>query len=261
MATDFIRGQVDRLLLQAAEAIGRADWEAVQQHANSILRLDPENADALALLVAAGRGPSSEDGAQAPSPAGAPPSAPQSFANGRYTVKRFLGEGGKKRVYLAHDTLLARDVAFALIKSEGLDAEGRERITREAQAMGKLGTHPHIVTVFDVGQEGGGAPGDVTLRNEGSGGGASVAGTPYLVTELMAGGDIEGLLEKAPDHRLTVEGAVNLAIQVCRGLEFAHSHGLVHRDLKPGNVWLTGTPLSDSPPQGGRGPPRHPRGR
>ena len=66
---------------------------------------------------------------------------------------RFLGEGGKKRVYLAHDTLLDRDVAFALIKTEGLDDEGRERILREAQAMGKLGTHPHIVSVYDIGVE------------------------------------------------------------------------------------------------------------
>ena len=60
-------------------------------------------------------------------------------------MERFLGEGGKKRVYLAHDELLDRDVAFALIKTEGLDAVGRERIAREAQAMGRLGTHPHVV--------------------------------------------------------------------------------------------------------------------
>ncbi len=53
----------------------------------------------------------------------------------RYQVKKFLGEGGRKKVYLAHDTVLDRDVAFALIKTEGLDEEGRSRITREAQAM------------------------------------------------------------------------------------------------------------------------------
>jgi len=78
---------------------------------------------------------------------------PASFANGRYQVKKFLGEGGKKKVYLAHDTLLDRDVAFALIKTDGLDEIGRDRITREAQAMGRLGTHPHIVSVFDLGEE------------------------------------------------------------------------------------------------------------
>ena len=59
---------------------------------------------------------------------------PTSFADGRYQVKKFLGEGGKKKVYLAHDTLLDRDVAFALIKTEKLDDSARKRITREAQA-------------------------------------------------------------------------------------------------------------------------------
>jgi len=98
-----------------------------------------------------GGAPATAEGAmnRAPTPVAAP--QPTSFANGRYTVKRFLGEGGKKKVYLVHDASLDRDVAFALIKTEGLDAAARERITREAQAMGRLGTHPHIVTVHDFG--------------------------------------------------------------------------------------------------------------
>lgn len=79
---------------------------------------------------------------------------PTSFANGRYTVKKFLGEGGKKKVYLAHDTTLDRDVAFALIKTEKLDDAGRTRIKREAQAMGRLGDHPNIVTIFYYGDNG-----------------------------------------------------------------------------------------------------------
>ena len=94
------------------------------------------------------------------------PDQPSSFANGRYEVKRFLGEGGKKKVYLAQDTTLDREVAFALIKTEGLDETSRTRIQREAQAMGRLGSHPHIVTVFDLGEE---------------------HGQPYMVTELMGG--------------------------------------------------------------------------
>jgi len=60
------------------------------------------------------------------------PSQPSSFAGGRYQVQRFLGEGGKKMVYLAHDTTLDREVAFALIKTEGLDDTSRTRIQREA---------------------------------------------------------------------------------------------------------------------------------
>ncbi len=158
---------------------------------------------------------------------------PASFANGRYQVTRFLGEGGKKKVYLAHDTLLDREVAFALIKTEGLDENSRTRIQREAQAMGRLGSHQHIVTVFDLGQEP--STGPALSGAEGSG-----QGQPYMVTELMGGGDVEGLIENANDHRLPLEQAITISKETCAGLEFAHSRGIVHRDLKPGNVWLTG---------------------
>ena len=148
-----------------------------------------------------------------------------SFGGGRYQVQRLLGEGGKKRVYLAHDSKLDRDVAFALIKTEGLDAEGETRIRREAQAMGKLGDHPHIVPVYDIGEE---------------------KGQPYLVSQLMGGGDVDGLIAKAPDHRIPLETALGIADQVCQALEHAHGHGIVHRDLKPGNVWLTEDPSASS---------------
>ena len=82
-----------------------------------------------------------------------PASAPGGLCSGRYQVRRFLGEGGKKRVFLAHDVKLDRQVAFALIRTEGLDAESQARVQREAQAMGRLGDHPHIVPVFDIGEE------------------------------------------------------------------------------------------------------------
>ena len=121
-------------------------------------------------------------------------------------------------MYLAQDTLLDRKMAFALIKTKGLNEVSRTRITREAQAMGRLGSHPHIVIVFDLGQE---------------------ADQPYMVTELMDGGDVEGVIEDATDHRLPLEQAIDIARETCRGLEFAHSRGIVHRDLKPGDVWLT----------------------
>src|SRR5207248_2878033 len=64
-------------------------------------------------------------------------------------------------------------------------------------------------------------------------------GQPYIVTELLGGGDIEGWIEKAPQHRPPLERTLDIGMEVCRGLEFAHAHGIVHRDLKPGNVWLT----------------------
>jgi eukaryotic-like serine/threonine-protein kinase len=150
-----------------------------------------------------------------------PPSTPQptSFVNGRYQVKKFLGEGGKKKVYLAYDTVLDRDVAFALIKTEKLDDASRMRISREAKAMGKLGDHPNVVTIYDIGQEG---------------------EQPYVVLPLMPGGDVEGLIEKAPEHRLPIEQAIKIVREVCKGLEHAHAKGIIHRDIKPGNVWLSG---------------------
>jgi len=155
---------------------------------------------------------------QAPVPAKPPSPQPTSFAGGRYKVKKFLGEGGKKKVYLAHDTTLDRDVAFALIKTEKLDDKSRTRIIREAQAMGRLGDHPNIVTIHDMGEH---------------------EGQPYMVLPLMPGGDVEGLIEKANEHRLPLDKAIEIAESVCRGLEFAHAKGIIHRDLKPGNVWLS----------------------
>ncbi len=116
-----------------------------------------------------------------------------------------------------------QDVALAVIKAEGLDDVSRTRISREAQAMGRLGDHPNILQIHDLGEDN---------------------GQPYLVLPLMSGGSVEGLIDKAADHRIGLEQALYIAKQVCLGLDFAHSRGIVHRDLKPGNVWLSddGTP-------------------
>jgi serine/threonine protein kinase len=65
-------------------------------------------------------------------------------------------------------------------------------------------------------------------------------GQPYMVLPLLPGGDLEGLIKKAPDHRLPLDKAIEIAVSVCKGLEFAHAKGIIHRDLKPGNVWLSG---------------------
>jgi serine/threonine protein kinase/tetratricopeptide (TPR) repeat protein len=143
---------------------------------------------------------------------------PTSFAGGRYQVKQRLGEGGKKRVYLVHDSVLDRDVAFAQIKTEKLDEDERTRVKREAQAMGRLGDHPNIVAVYDFGED---------------------EGQPYMVLPLLPGGDVEDLIEQAPDHRLPLDKAIGIAKAISNGLVFAHSKGIIHRDLKPGNVWLS----------------------
>ncbi|MCH7906474.1 MAG: serine/threonine protein kinase, partial [Chloroflexi bacterium] len=235
MTSERVQRRIDGLLDQAEEAVVARDWSAVDEIAQSVLAVDPENGDAVAFLAMAAPHVGSADGAQtsagsgSASPVGKSPlpvtegegegrtavasaSTPTSFADGRYQVSKFLGEGGKKRVYLAHDTLLDRDVAFALIKTEGFDDTSKERITREAQAMGRLGTHPNIVTVFDLGTE---------------------DDAPFMVTELMGGGDVEGLLEDAEDNRLSLGQTIEMGKAICEGLQFAHSQGVIHRDIKP----------------------------
>jgi len=306
MPSPRVQRQIDRLLDEAEQAIVVHDWIQVQALAREVLSLDPENQDGAGFLASADRmlaveqtpsvgaggspappasgvgarfiAPGSEQGQhsqqQAAGAGGSPalPAAPPpvSFANGRYEVRKFLGEGGKKKVYLAHDTVLDRDVAFALIKTDGLDDIARERIAREAQAMGRLGAHPHIVTVFDLGEEPGvpslGPSTGVTphpnplpqgeREPSSTGVGArfiAPASQPYMVTELMGGGDVEGLIQRNPDHKLPLEQAVSIAEQVCQGLAFAHGRGIVHRDLKPGNVWLTEPAGSRQPATGDGG--------
>ena len=219
MPSERVQRQIEGFLDEAEAALAERDWQRARDLAERVLTIDPESEDARSFIAMAGG-----DNA---APAVVPTSSraqelPTSFVDGRYTVERFLGEGGKKRVYLAHDQLLDRDVAFALIKTEGLDEVGRERIAREAQAMGRLGTHPRVVSVFDLGEH------------------TSADGStqPYIVTELMGGGDVEALLEDAEESP-PLGRTLEIATAVCRGLEFAHAKDVVHRDLKPGNVWLT----------------------
>ena len=131
-----------------------------------------------------------------------PPAAPTRplptfFKDGRYVVKSSLGEGATKMVYLVNDTLLDREVAFALIKTEGMDEVGRQRIMREAKTMGRLGEHTNVMQLYDLGEE---------------------AGQPYMVLPAMTGGSVEGLLRNAPDQRLPLEQAVGVVKEVCLGV-------------------------------------------
>jgi class 3 adenylate cyclase len=155
-------------------------------------------------------------GSSTPIPTLVPAAEPGSLASGRYELKRFLGEGAKKRVHLARDTRLDRDVAIAFVKSEGLDLA---RVRREAEAMGRLGDHANIVTVHDVDER---------------------EGRVYLVCEYVAGGDLEQHLGDREGHRLPVEETLDVAEQLCAALGHAHGQGIVHRDLKPSNIWLAG---------------------
>lgn len=143
---------------------------------------------------------------------------PDMIGGQRYKVLKLLGEGGSKVVYLAHDNRLDRDVAVAMRRIEGLDHAGQARVMNEARAMGRLGDHPHIVTVYDIGDEG---------------------GQPYIVSQYMVGGTLDDLLRRSPARRLRLDDAVRIAEQLCEALEYAHAVGIVHRDIKPANVFLT----------------------
>ena len=133
MASERVQRRIDRLLDQVEVAVDQLDWETVVARAQAVLALDPDNADAVNFLASAERAlgdathPDGGHSKAIESPA-TNPTQPTSFAEGRYQVKRFLGEGGKKMVYLAHDTTLDREVAFALIKTDGLDEASRTRI-------------------------------------------------------------------------------------------------------------------------------------
>jgi serine/threonine protein kinase len=144
-----------------------------------------------------------------------PADVPSEIA-GRYRVLRFLGQGGRKRVYLADDTSDGVEVALALFDTEGVGAGIQARARREAEAMRKLGDSPYVVTVLDTGED---------------------DGNPFIVSRYMPGGDVEGLLAAA-GGRLEVPRAVEIATDVTRALEHAHSRDIVHRDLKPANVWI-----------------------
>ncbi len=149
-------------------------------------------------------------------PGGLAPDVPAELGEGRYRIRSFLGEGTRKRVYLAEDPSNSREVAVALFDTEDVTAAIQARTRREAQAMRKLGDHPHVVSVLDTGEE---------------------DDNPFIVSEYMPGGDVESMLASR-GGRLEVERAVEIAIDVTRALEHAHARGIIHRDLKPGNVWL-----------------------
>ena len=125
MTSERVQRRIERLLDQVEEAADQRDWARVREFAEDVLAFAPENPDATEFLVAANRRLPQTDGdpfSSEAAPLEVPstssksvePAQPTSFAAGRYQVSRFLGEGGKKKVYLAHDTMLDRDVAIAL---------------------------------------------------------------------------------------------------------------------------------------------------
>ena len=134
---------------------------------------------------------------------------------GPYEVLSILGAGGMGQVYKARDTRLGRDVALKLMADAAVaDGPLLTRFEQEARLAGSL-NHPNVLVVFDVG------------RHEGA---------PYLVTELLHGETLRGRLEKGP---IAVDQALDWATQIAHGLAAAHAQGVVHRDVKPENIFIT----------------------
>ena len=136
--------------------------------------------------------------------------------NQRYRLKEKLGSGGMADVYLADDLLLGREVAVKLLHAQyAADPVFIQRFRQEAQSAANL-NHPNIVNIYDWGNEG-----DVY----------------YIVMEYVEGRDLKEILRS--EGRLLPERAAEIAAEVCAALQFAHRSNLVHRDIKPHNIFIT----------------------
>ncbi|MGW1211647.1 protein kinase domain-containing protein [Streptomyces sp. NPDC002499] len=150
--------------------------------------------------------------------------AGRALAGGRYQLRDLLGEGGMASVHLAYDAVLDRQVAIKTLHTElGREQAFRERFRREAQAVAKL-THTNIVSVFDTGED----------ELDGS-------TMPYIVMEYVEGRPLGSVLDE--DVRrfgaMSADRALKVTADVLAALEISHEMGLVHRDIKPGNVMVT----------------------
>jgi urea transport system substrate-binding protein len=136
---------------------------------------------------------------------------------GRYDILGVLGIGGMGIVYLAHDSIIDRDVALKVLSGDLATNEiSLQRFQLEAQSAGKL-HHPHTISLFEVGQEG---------------------AIHYLVMEFAPGGSVAAKLEQSGPF--SVLEATRIVADACKGLATAHSLGLIHRDIKPANLLFAG---------------------
>ncbi len=135
---------------------------------------------------------------------------------GRYEILEKVGRGGMGVLYRGTDPVLDREVAIKVMLGDFSDGESdaRARFFREARAAARL-QHRNIVTIFEFAEE---------------------DGVPYIVMEFLRGRSLSSRMAAEP--LLTVDQSLDVLIQLCTGLQFAHENGVVHRDVKPGNVWL-----------------------
>ena len=144
-----------------------------------------------------------------------PSQTPRVFSE-RYELNHLIARGGMAEVYRAHDRLLDRPVALKVLFPElSVDRSFVERFRREAQAAANL-SHPNIVPVFDWGED---------------------TGTYFIVMEFIDGRPLSSILKSSSP--LTAERTADIGAHVASALGYAHKHGVIHRDVKPGNVLIT----------------------
>src|SRR5262245_69383 len=133
----------------------------------------------------------------------------------QYTIVSKIGEGGMGEVWRAHDQKLGRDVAIKVLPASLSNDKNRlARFEQEAQAAGAL-NHPNILVIYHIGAH---------------------DDAPYIVSELLEG---ESLCERMAGNALPQRKAIDYALQLAHGLAAAHEKGIVHRDIKPDNVFIT----------------------
>lgn len=138
----------------------------------------------------------------------------------RYEIGGVLGRGGMAEVHRGRDLRLGREVAVKVLRSDlARDPSFQVRFRREAQAAASL-NHPAIVAVYDTGEDR-----------------TSAGATPYIVMEYVEGETLRDVLRR--EGVLSPERAMTLAADICAALDFSHRNGIVHRDVKPGNVMIT----------------------
>jgi eukaryotic-like serine/threonine-protein kinase len=138
----------------------------------------------------------------------------------RYEIGGVLGRGGMAEVHRGRDLRLGREVAVKVLRSDlARDPSFQVRFRREAQASASL-NHPAIVAVYDTGEDR-----------------TATGATPYIVMEYVEGETLRDVLRR--EGRLSPERAMSLSADICGALDFSHRNGIVHRDVKPGNVMIT----------------------